>query len=254
MTRYQFPDAGEPASLASTVMTRLFDLLLVGGYVACIILTYLLIARPGASTTVAAATPVAVTNTAATPAATQTAATTTPTPETTPTTSVTEGQDLIAAMKAYLLAINSGDYSKAVAMRADPDVPQIEKLKKIKSIKASALVPYPRIARDRGSLYVELTIEKADATTKWKGRIDWEKRGNKWVMVKWDSKAQKPGAADAEATPGPEASPTPKPAASPTPKPTASPTPKPAAVPAAQASPTPKPPDDSYDFSFSGSQ
>ena len=221
------------------------------------LVAWLLVARPSHYAPVTTAKPKPGAHAqAATPATMpQTAAT--PAPEGESTGAGAEGQDLIDAMNNYLTLINGQEYAQAVAMRADHDVPSLDKLKKIKHMAAASIRPYPRISRDRGSLYVELAIEKVDAKQVWKGRIDWEKRGAKWVMVKWDSHGQPPSTGGQPAAVKPAPKPKPKPAAAPAPaakpkpkaKPGAAPKPKPKPTPSPAAAVTPKP-GDAYDFSF----
>lgn len=219
VARMRFAEDGEPPSATSAVMTRLFDLLLVGGYLACFVLTYLLIADKPAEQAPPPPPPVVEEAVVVedTPVETPPAAPT-PTPE-------PPNKDLLEAMTKYVNLINQERYTSALTMRADDNIPSMERMKKTKKMTLLEIESYPRLRRDRGSVYVKLAIEKDSGELSWQGRIDWEKRGNRWVTVKWNSSASTPTATVAPPTPTP-------------------------ALPEL-TTPTPEPTPSGYDFSFS---
>lgn len=203
MSRKSMFEAQSPHQFRTTTLTRLFDLLLVAGYIACGVLTYVLFTGdrdtptppPAASPTpvvVAAASPtpepVVVGGSSPTPTPFDPVA---PTPETA-AAAKPASEDLLAAMSDYVNYINQGDIDQARAMRADPSVPSTDKLKQVKSMTLKSIVAYPRISRTKGSVYVEISLDKGGAPQTWKGRVDWEKKGNAWVTVNWDGSAAKP--------------------------------------------------------------
>jgi hypothetical protein len=215
MSRKSMFEMQSPRSSRTMALTRLFDLLLLGGYIACGLLTYYLLmngalakqarqsaqAAPAAPA-IAAEAPAAEAPEAEAPAASPAAAAATPPPSTEPPAPPIEpgGKDLTAAMNAYVQAVNKGEYVKARAMRADPNVPSVDGLRKTKAMKLVSVVAYPRISRTQGSIYVKLRIEKGGKPLIWKGRIDWENRTGKWVTVKWDSQAASPDSEEPAAT------------------------------------------------------
>jgi hypothetical protein len=210
MSRKSIFEMKSPRRSRTTALTWLFDLLLLGGYAACGLLTYFLFLNGAAAQHARQATPLPV-ETAAPPgfeapvpppseAPVEPAA---PPPPAAPAPSEAApapplepgGKDLTAAMNAYVLAINKGKYADARAMRADPNIPSLEGLKKTKAMKLLAVVAYPRISRTQGSIWVKLKIDKsAGKPVYWRGRIDWESRNGRWMTVKWDSQAVAPDA------------------------------------------------------------
>jgi hypothetical protein len=183
-----------PGARRSAVMTRIFDLLLVGGYLTCAVLTYMLFFEdtlPSPERLAAARAPVVATAPTATPAPTVD-------PETTPTPEPVKppvSKDLIVATSEYVEAVSTGQIGKARAMRGDPSVPSVENMKRVTKMEMLTIVPYPRLGRSKGSVYVELRITKDQRTYTWRGRIDWERRQGKWMTTDWDSTAAAPGSA-----------------------------------------------------------
>jgi hypothetical protein len=204
MSRKSMFEAESPHQFRTATLTRLFDLLLVAGYLACGILTYVLFtgdSAPPNPPPTAAPTPVVVAAASPTPEAVVVAGSlptpapfdpVAPPPEATPATAKPASEDLLAAMSDYVNFINQGDVSAARAMRADPNAPPTDKLKQVKSMTLKSIVAYPRISRTKGSVYVEISSDKGGPPQTWKGRVDWEKKGNQWVTVNWDSAAAKP--------------------------------------------------------------
>lgn len=208
MSRKSIFETEAPHQFRTNTLTRLFDLLLFAGALACTVLTVFLFtgnrsATPPPSPTpvaVAAATPtpepVVVAGSSPTPDESP-AATPEVTPEATPEATPPAkpaSEDLLAAMSDYVNFVNQGDAAKARAMRADPNAPPTEKLRQVKSMTLASIAPYPRISRTKGSVYVVIKLDKGGPEQTWKGRIDWEKKGSQWVTVNWDSAAAKPSA------------------------------------------------------------
>jgi len=199
MSKFRFAEDGGSPGGVSAVLTRLFDALLVGGYLACLVLTILLLR--GDHTPVALPAPVAVGETPApieqTPAGEVSPA---PAPPPSAPTPETNG-DLIEAMRRYVHLINAEEFSAALRMRADDNIPTLDKMKQTNKMTLLACDPYPRVSRRQGSVFVELMIEKQNKTSTWKGRIDWEQRDDRWVTVKWDGSAPPPSAPPPSAPP-----------------------------------------------------
>jgi hypothetical protein len=212
MSRRSIFAATPTTTFRTKALTRLFDLLLVGGYIACGFLTYFLFLsgsaanetprRPTDAQLLAAAgapvdsTPLGVAATPA-PSATPTpgaeiVATPIPVPTPPPAPAASADKELLQAMEAYVKALNDGEAAKARGMRADPNVPLLEEMKKVKAVELLAATPYPRIHRDKGSIWVHLKIDKAGKIVAFKGRVDWELRDDRWVTTNWDSKAAAP--------------------------------------------------------------
>jgi len=185
MSRMRFVDEGPPPTIGKVVLTRLFDLLLLCGYVACLLLTYSFFAslnhHPPESKKPAVA--------ARTKSAPPPSPALTPTPPPLPTS-----QDLIEAMHRYANLINDKKYTEALAMRADNSIPVVDTLKSVTHFEVVSVKPYPRVKRDQGSIYVELKVERGKNIKTWKGRVDWEQRGERWVTTNWDGAALTPGA------------------------------------------------------------
>ncbi|MDP8223030.1 MAG: hypothetical protein P9L99_06705 [Candidatus Lernaella stagnicola] len=191
MSRKSIFESRSPGERRNRLMTYLFDLLLASGYLTCAVLTYFLffsdqLDRPRAAPPPATPTPVvAEVSPGPTPA----------TPESSPTPAAPElpiSEDLIVAMTAYVNAVDQGQVSQARAMRADSSVPSVENMKQVSKMELLTLVSYPRLSRSRGAVYVKLRITKNKRAIVWKGRIDWERRGEQWVTTNWDSAAPAP--------------------------------------------------------------
>ncbi len=184
MSRKSIFEPERPGARRSAIMTGLFDSLLVGGFITCAILTYFLFFSDRTPPP-AAQTPVAK---VATPE-------TAPTPEPTPTPEPVRppvSEDLLIAMSRYVTHIAKGECVKARAMRADPAIPSLENMKRVTKMEMLTIMPYPRVSRSKGAVYVELKITKDAAAYPWKGRIQWEQRDGKWVTTDWNSSAQVP--------------------------------------------------------------
>lgn len=191
MSRKSIFEPERPGATRSKIVTRVFDLLLVGGYVICAVLTYYLFFDEAIVKRVEAqrAAAPSVAQEEASPASVA------PTPElepTTPTVRPPVSEDLLIAMSTYVSHINGGQSAEARAMRADQSVPSLENFKKVASMEMLTVVPYPRLSRTKGSVYVELRITKENRTTTWRGRVDWELRDDHWVTTDWDSSAKTP--------------------------------------------------------------
>lgn len=181
MSKFRFAEDGGSPGGVSAVLTRLFDALLIGGYIACLVLTIMLFSGERS-----AATPTEPIATQKTPAPTAAAVEPSPTP--TPETS----QDLVDAMRRYVHLVNAEQYVAAIRIRADDAIPTLDRMKQTNKMTLLNVEPYPRVSRRNGSVFVELMIEKQNKTSTWKGRIDWEQRGKRWVTIKWDSSAPPP--------------------------------------------------------------
>lgn len=191
MSKFRFAEDGGSPGGVSAVLTRLFDALLVGGYVACLVLTVMLLR--GGNAPVAPSVPAAVSETPA-PVETTPAGEVSPTPAPPPAPTPETSGDLVEAMRRYVHLINAEEYSAALRMRGDDNIPTLDRMKQTNKMTLLACDPYPRVSRREGSVFIELMIEKQNKTSTWKGRIDWELRGERWVTVKWDSSAPPPSA------------------------------------------------------------
>ncbi|HPQ71714.1 MAG TPA: hypothetical protein PKW95_21495 [bacterium] len=191
MSKFRFAEDGGSPGGVSAVLTRLFDALLIGGYLACLVLTVMLLR--GDHAPVAPPVPAAVSETPA-PAEQPPAGEISPTPAPPPTPTPETSGDLVEAMRRYVHLINAEEYSAALRMRGDDNIPTLDRMKQTNKMTLLACDPYPRVSRREGSVFIELMIEKQNKTSTWKGRIDWELRHDRWVTVKWDSSAPPPSA------------------------------------------------------------
>jgi len=218
MARMRFAKHDVSAGGMSKASARIFDLLLVVGYIACIVFTYLLVTRDAG--TVVAPPPVESAEVSPEAKGKDMAPPTEmrPTPTPPPVSA-----DLIEAMELYVAYINEKKYTAAINMRADDNIPTIDRMKKTQGISLISATPYPRVHRERGSIYVVLEIQRQGGDASWSGRVDWEQRGTRWVTTKWDSSADPPMVANETSYPvgNPDMAPAQE---EPTPEPTPEPT------------------------------
>lgn len=188
MTRRSIFETGSPLRIRNATLTRLFDLLLVGGYIVCLLLTRSLFfgapSAPAPDAAVGQETP----ELPAVEPGTMPATDKTPAPPADASTN-----DLVEAMLTYIDLINGELYEEAQNMRDDPDLPSLEKLSSTKKMELVSFALYPRRERDKGALWVELKATRATGeVSTFTGRVDWEKRDGNWVTTSWDSSAPKP--------------------------------------------------------------